>query len=46
MLGFKSFRSAKVTLANIEYVRMIQKCQIADSNVSFSAFECFARLIV
>jgi putative transposase len=27
MLGFKSFRSAKITITGIENIRMIQKCQ-------------------
>ncbi len=32
MLGFKSFRSAKITIAGIENIRMIQKGQIVGSN--------------
>ena len=28
MLGFKSFNSAKITIAGIENIRMIQKGQI------------------
>jgi transposase-like protein len=32
MLGFKSFRSAKITIAGIENIRMIQKGQIIGSN--------------
>jgi putative transposase len=32
MLGFKSFRSAKITIAGIENIRIIQKGQIVGSN--------------
>ncbi len=42
MLGFKSFYSAKATIAGIENIRMIQKRQIIGSNVS--TFENFKRL--
>ena len=45
MLGFKSFRSAKITLSGIENIRMIQKNQIIGSNDNCSAFENFAMLM-
>ena len=45
MLGFKSFRSAKITLAGIENIRMIQKGQIIGSNDNLSAFENFKMLM-
>jgi putative transposase len=45
MLGFKSFRSARTTLAGIESVRMIQKLQIAGSNASASVFQSFCLLM-
>ncbi len=45
MLGFKSFRSAKITIAGIENIRMIQKRQIVGSNDNASTFENFVMLI-
>ena len=45
MLGFKSFRSAKITIAGIENIRMIQKGQIIGSNNNVSTFENFAMLM-
>jgi len=45
MLGFKSFNSAKITLAGIENIRMIQKGQIEGANDNLSTFENFALLI-
>jgi putative transposase len=45
MLGFKSFRSAKITIAGIENIRMIQKCQFVGANDNVSAFENFALLM-
>ena len=45
MLGFKSFRSARITLAGIESVRMIQKLQTTCSNVSASVFQNFCLLM-
>lgn len=45
MLGFKSFRSAKITIAGIENIRMIQKGQITASNDNATAFRNFAMLM-
>ena len=45
MLGFKSFCSAKITIASIENVRMIQKGQIIGSSNKVSVFENFAALM-
>ncbi|MCZ6903794.1 MAG: DDE-type integrase/transposase/recombinase [Rickettsia endosymbiont of Ixodes persulcatus] len=45
MLGFKSFRSAKITIAGIENIRMIQKGQIVGSNNNISTFENFKMLM-
>jgi len=45
MLGFKSFYSAKVTIAGIENVRMIQKRQITVANDNVSTFENFQMLM-
>lgn len=45
MLGFKSFRSAKITIAGIENIRIIQKGQIVGSNNNVSTFENFKMLI-
>ena len=45
MLGFKSFRSAKMTIAGIENIRMIQKGQIVGSNNNVSTFENFKMLM-
>jgi putative transposase len=44
MLGFKSFRSAKITIAGIKNIRMIQKRQITKTNDNFSTFENFITL--
>ncbi len=41
MLGFKSFRSAKITIAGIENIRIIQKGQIIGNNNKVSTFENF-----
>ncbi len=45
MLGFKSFRSAKITIAGIENIRMIQKGQIIGSHDKVSTFENFKMLM-
>jgi len=45
MLGFKSFRSAKITIAGIENIRIIQKGQIIGSNTKVSAVENFQMLM-
>ncbi|WP_341794245.1 IS6 family transposase [Rickettsia endosymbiont of Rhinocyllus conicus] len=45
MLGFKSFRSAKITIAGIENIRMIQKGQIVGANEQVSTFENFKMLM-
>jgi len=45
MLGFKSFNSARTTIAGIENIRMIQKKQIVGSNDNTSTFENFAILL-
>ena len=45
MLGFKSFRSAKITIAGIENIRIIQKGQIIGSNNNASTFENFKMLM-
>jgi putative transposase len=45
MLGFKSFRSARITIAGIENIRIIQKGQIIGSNDNLSAFENFKMLM-
>jgi putative transposase len=45
MLGFKRFRSASITIAGIECIRMIQKGQIIGSNDNVSAFENFKTLM-
>ena len=45
MLGFKSFRSAKITIAGIENTRMIQKEQIIKANNQVSTFENFKMLM-
>ena len=45
MLGFKSFRSAKITIAGIENIRIIQKGQIIGSNNNASTFEHFKMLM-
>jgi putative transposase len=45
MLGFKSFRSAKITITGIENIRIIQKGQIVGSSDRATAFENFKMLI-
>lgn len=45
ILGFKSFRSAKITIAGIENIRMIQKGQIIEANEQASTFENFKMLM-
>lgn len=45
MLGFKSFRSAKITIAGIESIRIIQKGQIIGCNNNVSTFENFKMLM-
>jgi putative transposase len=45
MLGFKSFRSAKITITGIENIRIIQKGQIIGSNDNVSTFENFKMLM-
>ena len=45
MLGFKSFHSAKITIAGSENIRIIQKGQIAGSNDNASTFENFKMLM-
>lgn len=45
MLGFKSFRSAKITIAGIENIRIIQKGQIIGANNNVSTFENFEMLM-
>jgi putative transposase len=45
MLGFKSFRSARITIAGIENIRMIQKRQIIGANDYVSTFENFKMLM-
>ena len=45
MLGFKSFRSAKITIAGIENIRIIQKGQIIGTNNNVSTFENFKMLM-
>jgi putative transposase len=45
MLGFKSFRSAKITITGIESIRIIQKGQIIGSNNNVSTFENFKMLM-
>ena len=44
-LGFKSFRAAKITIAGIENIRMIQKGQISTINNNIYAFENFGELM-
>ena len=44
-LGFKSFRSAKITITGIENIRIIQKGQIIKSNNNLSTFENFKMLM-
>jgi putative transposase len=45
MLGFKSFRSAKITITGIENIRIIQKGQLIGSNNKLSTFENFKMLM-
>ncbi len=45
MLGFKIFRSAKITIAGIENIRIIQKGQIIGANNNVSTFENFKMLM-
>ncbi|MBP7189848.1 MAG: IS6 family transposase [Rickettsiaceae bacterium] len=45
MLGFKSFRSAKITIDGIENIRIIQKGQIIGNNDNVSTFENFVQLM-
>ena len=45
MLGFKNFQSAKITIAGIENIRMIQKGQIIGSDSHLYAFENFKMLM-
>jgi putative transposase len=45
ILGFKSFRSAKITIAGIENIRIIQKGQIIGSDDNASTFENFKMLM-
>ena len=45
MLGFKSFRSAKITIAGIENIRIIQKGQIVGANNNASTFDNFKMLM-
>lgn len=43
--GFKSFRSATITITGIENIRIVQKGQIVGSNDNVSTFENFKMLI-
>ena len=45
MLGFKSFRSARITITGIENVRIIQKGQIIGINDNATTFENFKMLM-
>ena len=45
MLGFKSFNFARITIAGIENISMIQKMQIIGANDNYSAFENFKVLM-
>ena len=45
MLGFKSFRYAKITIYGIENIRIIQKGQIIGSNDNATTFENFKMLM-
>ena len=45
MLGFKSFRSAKITIAGIERIHMIKKRQIVGANDNVSVFENFVTMM-
>ncbi|WPY01915.1 IS6 family transposase domain protein (plasmid) [Candidatus Trichorickettsia mobilis] len=46
MLGFKSFRSAKITISGIENIRIIQKGQLIGSNNNLSTYQNFKALMV
>jgi len=45
MLGFKSFRSAKITIIGIENIRIIQKRQLVGANDNLSTFENYKMLM-
>jgi putative transposase len=45
MLGFKSFRSANITITGIENIRIIQKGQIIGANDNATTFENFKMLM-
>jgi len=45
MLGFKSFRSAKITITGIENIRIIQKGQIVGANNKVSTYQNFKMLM-
>ena len=45
MLGFKNFQSAKITIAGIENIRMMQKGQIVGAYTHLYAFENFKTLM-
>ena len=45
MLGFKSFRSGKITISSIENIHIIQKGQIIGSNDNATTFENFKMLM-
>ena len=45
MMGFKNFQSARITIAGIENIRMIQKGQIIGAGKHLYAFDDFQMLI-
>ncbi len=45
MLGFKSFNFARITIAGIENIRIIQKMQIIGANDNYTVFENFKVLM-
>ena len=45
MLGFKNIQSAKITIAGIENIRMIQKGHIVGADEHLYAFENFITLM-
>ena len=45
MMGFKNFQSAKITIAGIKNIRMIQKGQIVGADANLYAFENFKTLM-
>jgi transposase-like protein len=45
MLGFKNFQSAKITIAGIENICMIQKGQVFGADEHLYAFENFKTLM-